>query len=64
MYHRKICDMYKLPEYDVRIMLDMDVRVMKLIVLLDDKDVEGTTDGIDNQCDSRCEIKDSKIESM
>ncbi|MBD5444003.1 MAG: hypothetical protein HDR29_00445, partial [Lachnospiraceae bacterium] len=46
LYHRKICDLYKLPEYDVRIVLDIDVRIMKLVVLLDDKDVEGTANGI------------------
>ena len=45
LYHRKICDLYKLPEYDVRIGLDIDVRIMKLVVLLDDKDVEGTANG-------------------
>ena len=48
LYHRKICDLYKLPEYDVRIGFDIDVRIMKWVILLDDKDVEGTADGIIN----------------
>lgn len=48
LYHRKICSLYKLSEYDLRISLDIDVRVMKMIVLLDAKDVENTTDGIAN----------------
>ncbi len=47
LYHRKICDLYKLPEYDLRINLDIDVRIMKMIVLLDVAETE-TTNGIIN----------------
>lgn len=48
LYHRKLCDLYKLSEYDLQISLDIDVRVMKMVILLNDKDTKETADKIIN----------------
>lgn len=48
LYHRTICNLYKFPEYDLRISLDIDVKVMKMVALLDAEDAENTIDKIAN----------------
>lgn len=37
LYHRKICDLYKLSQYHIPIILDINVKVMKLVILLGNK---------------------------
>ncbi|MDE5598497.1 MAG: hypothetical protein K2J04_11805, partial [Lachnospiraceae bacterium] len=37
-YHNKVCELYRLPEYQVRIIFGIDLRVMKSTIFFDDSD--------------------------